>query len=249
MQWICSLFQTMFGGWGIVLCLFNLKLHDTRFTCLQWTVFCCVFCVILCSVTSYCSVLLCFFCVLYCSLLFILLPYLRFYHPFSSGVRQIPGYNSQRQGTARTSQILLSLYYVYSLRVNVWCKKINLHPENSNIHPYHCIITYSLHYDVATGCVNVWCTVATGCQPNVWCTVATGCQPNEWCTVATGCQPNEWCTVATGCVNVWCTAATGCVNVWCTVATGCQPNVWCTVATGCQPNEWCTEATAEEHTY
>jgi hypothetical protein len=31
-QWICSSFQTMFGEKGTVLCLFNLKLLDTRFT-------------------------------------------------------------------------------------------------------------------------------------------------------------------------------------------------------------------------
>jgi hypothetical protein len=31
-QGISLLFQTMFGGRGIVLCLFNLKLLDTRFT-------------------------------------------------------------------------------------------------------------------------------------------------------------------------------------------------------------------------
>jgi len=30
------------------------------------------------------------------------LPRLRFVHAFSSVVRQMPGYNSQRQGTART---------------------------------------------------------------------------------------------------------------------------------------------------
>jgi hypothetical protein len=33
----------------------------------------------------------------------------------------MPGYNSQRRGTARTSQFFLSLYYVYCLCVNVWC--------------------------------------------------------------------------------------------------------------------------------
>jgi hypothetical protein len=44
---------------------------------------------------------------------------------FSSVIRQMPGYNSQRRGTAGTSQffflciIFLSLYYVYCLCVNV----------------------------------------------------------------------------------------------------------------------------------
>jgi hypothetical protein len=68
------------------------------------------------------------------------------FRAFSSVVRQMPGYNSLRWGTARTSQIFFflllcvfrSLYSVYSL------------------------------------CVNVYCTTATGCQPNVYCTTATG---------------------------------------------------------------------------
>jgi hypothetical protein len=38
-QLICSLFQTVFGERGIVLCLFHLKLLDTRFAYLYWTVF------------------------------------------------------------------------------------------------------------------------------------------------------------------------------------------------------------------
>jgi hypothetical protein len=52
---------------GIVLCLFNLKLLDTRL--ITWNCFiCCLFCVLYCSVTSYCSVFLFFLCVLYVSL-------------------------------------------------------------------------------------------------------------------------------------------------------------------------------------
>jgi hypothetical protein len=37
--------------------------------------------------------------------LYVLLPQLSFFRAFSSVVRQMPGYNSQRRGTARTSQI------------------------------------------------------------------------------------------------------------------------------------------------
>jgi hypothetical protein len=75
-------------------------------------------------VTLYYSVLLVFFCVLYCSLFLyctvsacvvraatltqVLLA-------FSSVVRQVPGYNSQRRGTARTSEISFKFVdgYVY----------------------------------------------------------------------------------------------------------------------------------------
>jgi hypothetical protein len=55
---------------------------------------------------------------------------LRFFRAFSSVARQMPGYNSQRLGTARTSQIFsfycyvrvcISLYSVYCLCVNVYC--------------------------------------------------------------------------------------------------------------------------------
>jgi hypothetical protein len=57
------------------------------------------------------------------------LPRLRFFRAFSSVVRQMPGYNSQRRGTDRTVLKLIVLFYVFF-------------------------------------CVNVYCTTATGCQPN-----------------------------------------------------------------------------------
>ena len=50
------------------------------------------------------------------------LPWLRFFRAFSSVVRQMPGYNSQRQGTARTlSNWLIVLFYVlYSSQLVNW---------------------------------------------------------------------------------------------------------------------------------
>jgi hypothetical protein len=109
----------MFVEMGIVLCLFNLKFFaqlDTRFTCLIWTVFCCVFCVLYCSVTSYYSFLLFFLCVLYC-LLFLYCTVSAnitcFSILFSFGVRQMPGYNLRRRGTARTSQISFKFFNCY----------------------------------------------------------------------------------------------------------------------------------------
>jgi hypothetical protein len=47
------------------------------------------------------------------------LPWLRFVRAFSSVVRQMPGYNSQREGTARTLPKLIVLFYVLFL-----CKRV-----------------------------------------------------------------------------------------------------------------------------
>jgi hypothetical protein len=66
------------------------------------------------------------------------LPWLRFFRAFSSVVRQMPGYNMQRRGTARTLPKLFVLFYV----LFVLC------------HYVYCL------------CVNVYCTNATGWQPN-----------------------------------------------------------------------------------
>jgi hypothetical protein len=66
------------------------------------------------------------------------LPWLRFFRAFSSVVRQMPGYNSQRRGTARTLPNIFVLIYV----LFVLCRSL------------YCL------------CVNVYCTNATGWQPN-----------------------------------------------------------------------------------
>jgi len=70
-------------------------------------------------------------CILFssCQLALFGLLWLRFFRAFSSVVRQMPGYNSQRRGTVRTFPKLIVLF-VYCL------------------------------------CVNVYCTIATGCQTN-----------------------------------------------------------------------------------
>jgi hypothetical protein len=69
-QWTCSLFQTLFGERGIVLCLFNLTFVvqlDTRFTSPDMgCILCCVFYLLYCSATLYYSMLLFSFCVFYC---------------------------------------------------------------------------------------------------------------------------------------------------------------------------------------
>jgi hypothetical protein len=42
---------------------------------------------------------------------------LRFFRAFSSVVRQMPGYNSQRRGTVRTLPIIFVLFYVLSVSI------------------------------------------------------------------------------------------------------------------------------------
>ena len=65
------------------------------------------------------------------------LPWLRVFRAFSSVVRQIPGYNSQRRYTGRTLPKLIMLFCVlFVLYCSVYCL-----------------------------CVNVYCTTATECQP------------------------------------------------------------------------------------
>jgi hypothetical protein len=83
---------------------------------------CCVFSVLYCSVTLRYSFILCFLCVLYCSF------FLYFtvsacdrsaatltdvFRAFSSVVTQLPGYNSQRRGTARTSPFFFLLLCMF----------------------------------------------------------------------------------------------------------------------------------------
>jgi hypothetical protein len=66
------------------------------------------------------------------------LPWLRFFHAFSSVVKQMPGYNSQRRGTVRTLPKCFVLFYI----LFVLCRSL------------YCL------------CVNVYCTTATGWLPN-----------------------------------------------------------------------------------
>ena len=101
-----------------------------------------MFCVLLFNSVSYVFLLLCMFCSVYSIFIvptgILRLPWLRFFRAFSSVVRQMPGYNSQRRGTARTLPKIFVLSYV----LFVLCRSV------------YCL------------CVNVYCTTATGWQPN-----------------------------------------------------------------------------------
>ena len=96
------------------------------------------------STLIYIFLLLCLCILIVCLCIFIVpagtlrLPWLRFFRAFSSVVRQMPEYNPQRRGTARTLPKFL-------------CCSI------------YCLFCVVLMYCL---CVNVYCTTATGCQPN-----------------------------------------------------------------------------------
>jgi hypothetical protein len=83
---------------------------------------CCVFSVLYCSVTSYCSLLLFFFCVCYRSLFLYCAvsacgvraaTLTEVFQCFPSVVKQMSEYKSQRRGTACTSQISFNFFYCY----------------------------------------------------------------------------------------------------------------------------------------
>jgi len=72
-----------------------------------------MFCILLCISVRYVFLLLCLCILIVCMFCFVYSvsivpngilwhPWLRFFHAFSSVVRQMPGYNSQRQGMVRT---------------------------------------------------------------------------------------------------------------------------------------------------
>jgi hypothetical protein len=123
---------------------------------------------------------------------------------FFSVVRQMSGYNSQRQGTAGTFQVFFnfiimsrSVYSVYCLCVNVYCTAatgISVHfsttlrflcasptvvmqmpgynsqsrgtARTSQFVFFLSSCMFRSVYSVYFLCVNVYCTAATGCQPN-----------------------------------------------------------------------------------
>jgi hypothetical protein len=100
--------------------------------------------VFLFNTVIYVFLLLCLCILIVCLCIFIVpagtlrLPWLRFLCAFSSVVRKMPGYNTQRRGTARTlSKMFVLLYVLFVLCRSVYCL-----------------------------CVNVYCTAATGWQPN-----------------------------------------------------------------------------------
>jgi hypothetical protein len=122
------------------------------------------------------------------------LPWLRVFREFSSVVRQMPGHISQRRG-----------------------------PHSSYL--VNCVVLGIVCVDCVVLCIVckyvLYCTTATGWQPNMYCTVLYYCQRVAtqyvlYCTVLLPPGGNPLCTV-----------------LYCTTDTGWQPNMYCTVLYYC----------------
>ena len=108
------------------------------------------------NVAIYVFLLLCLCILIVCVCIFIVpagtlrLPWLRFFRAFSSVVRQMPKYNSQRRGTAHTLPNIFVLFYVlfvlcrslYCLCVNVYCTTVTRWLLNCSWQIYHIIWTF-----------------------------------------------------------------------------------------------------------
>ena len=105
------------------------------------------FCLILQVMYFYCYVyvflLLCTLCSVYSVFIVptgtLQLPWLRFLHAFSSVIRQMPGYKSQRQGTACTLPKLIVLFCVlFVCKCVLYCCHTGCQPNCSYIYIYIC---------------------------------------------------------------------------------------------------------------
>jgi hypothetical protein len=103
---------------------------------------------------------------------------------FSSVVKQIPGHNSPRRGTARTVPMYFCvvlcivffcfMYFFLLFYVLVFCRSMyflwcSMYFLVVLCLFFFCVLFYVLfvfYRSVYCWCVNVYCTTATGCQPN-----------------------------------------------------------------------------------
>jgi hypothetical protein len=88
------------------------------------------------------------------------LPWFGVIRAFSSVVRQMPGYNSQRRGTDRTLPKLIVLFYVMFVSI------VLFYVLFVSIVLFYVLFVSIVLFSVLFVCIIVYCTTATGCQPN-----------------------------------------------------------------------------------
>jgi hypothetical protein len=94
------------------------------------------------------------------------LPWLRVFRAFSSDVRPMPGYNSQRRGTARTlpSSLLTVLFYLLFV-----CKWL--------LYYCHRVSTQLQLINVSVS-ISIWCSIEPVCYKVPHCTVDSNALPD-----------------------------------------------------------------------
>ena len=92
------------------------------------------------------------------------LPWLRFFRASSSVVRQMPGYNSQRRGTARTLPKLIVLFCVSFVRkcVLYYCHQVSIQLQLTK---YMCVI-YNWYWLMHQLSINFYDLVFLGTSVN-----------------------------------------------------------------------------------
>ena len=136
--WVC----VCVGVLVICFLVFIVFLYCFIYVCLFFLCFCLILYVMYFYCYVYVFLLLCMFWSVYSVFIVptgtLRLPWLRFFHAFSSVVRQMPGYNSQRRGTPCTLHRLIVFCVLFVCKcVLYYCHRVSTQLQLTNISVYH----------------------------------------------------------------------------------------------------------------